>query len=107
MIAIAKLTQLTELRLNNFEINFDQLEEDFLSPFSTLRTLKLISFELIGSDSPGPTFCRIFSRLCPNLEELELDCHKPSYYEEPCDIEPNLGQFANLGKYIIEYYTFN
>ena len=99
MIAIAKLAHLTELRLSNLEIDSNNLDVEGFQLVS-LRILKFRGFSIIG---PGSNFCRIFSRLCPNLEELDLSYLELDDHDEPHDIEPHLSQFANLRKHNISY----
>ena len=99
-IALATLSNLTELRINclvSVDISLYQLEEAQIGPLASLRILKLDYIKLLfGSNSLGAKFCRVFSKMFPNLEELTIRSATPIY-----DISSHLDHFVNLRKHHI------
>ena len=81
------------------EVDLDALDESPLKPkLASVQILKLHCLSLKCINHCGDTFCRIFSQMFPNLEDLMIHpC--PNY-----DIESHLDQFVNLKTYFIESY---
>ena len=100
-IAIAQLAHLTELQICVLHTDFDDFDETriVIKQISNLRILKLTRIYLHGLD-PGANFCRFFSRVYPNLEELTVRFAEDRKY----NMEPYLGQFVNLRKSDIGLY---
>ena len=113
------MTHLTELRIDHAAMDLDdELEEALLVSLPTVRVLSLPYFPLQGTRPIGAKFCRIFSTLFPNLEELSVNFHNPEYDEffdsdeeenlvidvESVDsfgMKAHLGLFSKLRKYNI------
>ena len=86
--------------MNVVKIELDTLDEVRLGSLLSLKILKINNLILHGLDSLEAKFCRIFSRMFPNLEELSVQSDR--YYE----IELHLGLFGNLRKHKIECLSF-
>ena len=97
-ITLSTFLHLTELRMNDLEIDLDTFDEARLGQLLSLRVLKLKFLELYGSNPVGATFCRIFSRMFPNLQELYV------YSRGNYGIDLHLGEFGNLRKHEIRIY---
>ena len=113
MYSIVNLVHLTKLEISSQIFDLDDFEDRRLKPLQSLIHLKINDFLLCGTLSIGATFCRIFSQLYPNLEELELkdnaENFRGRFYEQGYtfwqydgyvrnskEIKPHLGQFAKL-----------
>ena len=130
MVQLAKLDHLTELRLDRTIFNLDALEEALLVPLPSVRVLSLPRFHLNGSNDKriGVNFCRIFSKLFPNLEELYVEfddteedvmfvsdsyldydyatviCYYCTPFHPKYGVKPHLGMFSKLRKHEISAY---
>ena len=102
MKTLSKLVHLTELSISgSTDIYLDTIDQARLKPLSSVRILKLCPLNLIDSgsmDSRGATFCRIFSRLFPNIEELTV------WSDGDYKIKPHHERFANLHKHDIQVF---
>ena len=104
-VQLSKLTHLTELRLDRVAMDLDKFEQVRLVPHHTLRVLCLSYFFLESAEPLGATFCRIFSTLFPNLEELPVEFlifdFFSEYSSDPFGVEEHLGLFSKLRKHKI------
>ena len=99
--AFSTLLHLTELRIDNLIILLDRLDEARLGSLGSLQILKLTHLNLPRPYPIEVTFCRIFSGMFPNLQELYVHSHR-NY-----GIELHLGEFGNLRKHKIKYDDFD
>lgn len=83
--------------MDSVQIYLNQLDEARIKPLSTIRIFELNHILLYGDHPLGDNFCRIFSRLYPNLEELVVN----GFGGCKDGIESHLGQFAKLRKHDI------
>ena len=71
-ILLSRLVHLTELKLSNVHLDLVALKRAHLTPFLTVRKLKLVFVEVSGTKASSATFCRLIANIFPNLEELRL-----------------------------------
>ena len=106
LAALARLTQLTDLRLERLSINLAvPVATAEVMPMPSVQTLRLHYLGIHGADPA--TFCRTFSAHFPALCELDM-LHYPLDRALINDDEPNGGGFeghlfwfANLRKHRI------
>ena len=72
-------------------VDLYDFNDDLLPVLHGVRSLRLVTIGVSGPDPIDAPFCRIFSAMMPNLQELELvEC------DDLVDIQPHLRWFHNL-----------